>query len=141
MITLYLKREVFTSGFTRGRLSTPTQKFFTMEDMVREVPGLPVCDWKVKGATAIPCGRFPLIMDMSTRFKRIMPHILSVEGFDGIRIHAGNSADDTEGCILLGWAVSPDGTTILRSRAAIEDFTREIEGFFDRNEQVEIDIA
>ncbi len=141
MITLYLKREVFTPRFTRGTLSTPTQKFFTMEDTVREVPGMPVCEWKVKGSTAIPCGTYPIIMDMSTRFKRIMPHILSVDGFEGIRIHAGNSADDTEGCILLGWAVSSDGTTILRSRVAIEDFTSEIEGLYDCNEQVEIDIA
>lgn len=57
---------------------------------------------KVHGKTAIPRGRYRVVMSMSTRFKRVMPEVLDVPGFHGIRIHGGNTVEDTEGCPLLG---------------------------------------
>lgn len=57
---------------------------------------------KVKGATAIPTGRYKVEITYSPRFKKQMPLVLNVKGFDGIRIHPGNTAKDTEGCILPG---------------------------------------
>lgn len=57
---------------------------------------------KVKGKTAIPRGRYHVSLTMSPRFKTILPLVEGVKGFDGIRIHAGNTAEDTEGCILVG---------------------------------------
>lgn len=57
---------------------------------------------KIKGKTAIPTGSYPVIMSYSPRFKKQMPLICGVKGFEGIRIHSGNSAEDTEGCILCG---------------------------------------
>lgn len=75
---------------------------WTLEDAVREVPGQPVSSWKIAGQTAIPAGTYPVTLTQSARFKRILPSVDGVPGFVGIRIHAGNTAADTEGCILVG---------------------------------------
>ena len=71
-----------------------------LEDPVR-IFG-PRGEGKIKGNTAIPAGIYRVIRTMSPRFKRILPLLLDVPFFDGIRIHPGNTAADTEGCILPG---------------------------------------
>lgn len=57
---------------------------------------------KVYGQTAIPSGSYECVYTYSNRFKKMLPLLLNVKGFEGIRIHSGNSAKDTEGCILIG---------------------------------------
>lgn len=57
---------------------------------------------KVYGQTAIPSGSYECVYTYSNRFKKMLPLLKGVPGFDGIRIHSGNSAKDTEGCILCG---------------------------------------
>ena len=57
---------------------------------------------KRKGITAIPTGRYLMELTLSPRFGRTLPIIIGVKGFDGIRIHRGNTHEDTEGCILVG---------------------------------------
>ena len=57
---------------------------------------------KVYGQTAIPTGTYTVSYTMSNRFKKMMPLINNVKGFEGIRMHNGNSADNSLGCILLG---------------------------------------
>ncbi len=57
---------------------------------------------KIYGETAIPRGRYKVQLSYSQRFKRIMPEVLDVPGFTGIRIHGGNDEEDTHGCPLLG---------------------------------------
>lgn len=98
-----LKRDPSADGCTIGKLFVDGQfQCFTLEDVVREVPGQPVATWKVQNQTAIPTGTYKVIVDFSEHFQKQLPHILNVPGFDGIRIHSGNTADDTEGCILVG---------------------------------------
>ena len=57
---------------------------------------------KIHGDTAIPRGQYRVILSMSARFKRVMPEVLGVPGFTGVRIHGGNTEANTEGCPLLG---------------------------------------
>ena len=68
----------------------------TLEPPVRS------CGPVVKGRSAIPAGIYPLYLTRSPRFGRVLPLLGSVPGFSGIRIHRGNSVDDTRGCILPG---------------------------------------
>lgn len=102
-MTLRLIREPSSHGATLGCLFVDGVFFsFSLEDPIREVAGRPVVDWKIKGDTAIPVGRYPVVVTMSPRFKRRLPLLEDVPGFEGIRIHAGNRSADSEGCILLG---------------------------------------
>ena len=57
---------------------------------------------KIPGHTAIPEGSYRLLITKSPRFKKWLPYVQGVPGFEGIRIHAGNYPDDTQGCILVG---------------------------------------
>ena len=72
--------------------------------------------WKTKGQTAIPFGTYDVVLSPSARFKRVMPEVLHVPGFDGIRIHMGNTIEDTEGCPLVGF--DRTSANVLRSAAA-----------------------
>lgn len=100
---LTLARFQFNQNETFGRLLVDGMPYcYTLEDATREVVGQSVAQWKVPGRTAIPIGTYQVTIDWSTRFRCLMPHILNVPGFDGIRVHPGNTWHDTEGCPLVG---------------------------------------
>lgn len=92
---LILVRDTFNPGETIGRIWHATPGPFTLEDMVRDGP-------KIYGETAIPEGRYQVVITYSNRFKRMLPELKNVPGFDAIRLHIGNTAQDTTGCILVG---------------------------------------
>lgn len=90
-----IKRLYKTENSTIGELLVDgIWECFTLEDTERKI--------KIKGETAIPKGTYKVIINESNRFKRSLPLLLNVPGFEGVRIHSGNSNHDTEGCILVG---------------------------------------
>ena len=92
---LLLKRIALKPEYTIGKLYIDGQYFCdTLEDTVREK--------KIAGKTAIPEGTYQVIVNRSPKFKRDLPLLLDVPNFEGIRIHRGNTAKDTSGCILVG---------------------------------------
>lgn len=74
---------------------------------------------KVYGETCIPRGTYIVVLDFSMRFKRVLPHVLGVPGFDGIRFHAGNRAAETHGCPLVGDTRDANGIKPGTSRPAM----------------------
>ena len=94
-MTLRVIREPSTVAATMGILLIDgVFACWTLEDVVREV--------KIPGETAIPAGRYAVQLSLSQRFQKLLPEILTVPGFTGIRIHAGNTQADTAGCLLVG---------------------------------------
>lgn len=130
---LTLERGRPGDGWVCGKLLVDGQfECFTLEDMPR--PGMV----KVPGQTAIPEGTYQVIVNYSTRFHQLMPLLLNVPGFTGIRIHSGNSAADTEGCILLGGGQSPGW--VGQSRIAFGKFFPKLEAALEKGEKVFIEV-
>ena len=118
---LTLKRKWPTKKSTIGELFVDGRfECYTLEDVVRPNGE------KVYGETAIPAGIYRVIVDFSNRFQRRMPHVMDVDGFEGIRIHAGNTAAHTLGCILVGQEKGED--SISGSKLAYEGLFRKLDG-------------
>jgi len=114
-----VKRLHKTQNSTIGEL-TIDGKFecYTLEDTERDV--------KIKGETAIPKGTYKVIINQSNRFKKLLPLLINVPNFEGVRIHPGNSNHDTEGCILVGMNRSVD--YITKSRKAFDSLFKKMQG-------------
>lgn len=140
---LELKRLHKTEKSTIGELSiNGVFQCYTLEDVVRDKNNdgdlADVGEEKVYGKTAIPRGTYNVVITMSNRFKKELPLLQNVPGFAGIRIHSGNKAEDTEGCLLLGRAIGVD--TVMQSKLAMADFMPKLrEGF--KNGKVTITIS
>lgn len=92
--------------YTIGKMYIDGEYFCdTLEDRVRDINKNGKFDngeVKVAGETAIPYGRYQVVVNMSPRFKRELPRLLNVPNFEGILIHRGNTDKDSSGCILVG---------------------------------------
>lgn len=118
-MNLRLIREPSKDGATLGSLYIDDERRFeTLEDEIREVPDQPVSAWKVKGRTAIPAGRYRVVLRHSPRFGRVLPWIQDVPGFEWVLIHAGNRASDSAGCVLVGLDRAP--AEVRRSQMALQ---------------------
>lgn len=124
---LILTREHFNDVCTIGSLKIVGDdiQLYTLEDVDRKLSQTDdlgaISKIKVFGKTAIPYGRYEVIMTYSNRFKQAMPLLLGVNGFEGVRIHSGNTDADTLGCILCGYSKDVLNNRILNSRAAIAE--------------------
>lgn len=110
---LTLKRHTFTKDSTIGDLLIDGQyECKILEDTDRGLRSSDGLDYilskKIFAQTAIPYGRYEVVMSYSTRFKRQMPLLLKVRGWDGVRIHWGNKPEDTEGCLITGTEENQD---------------------------------
>jgi hypothetical protein len=136
-IRIELVRSTFGPNTSTGDLyADGVWQCFTLEDRVRPA-GV-----KVKGETAIPEGVYRLIVTPSPRFKRRLPLLTDVPGFDGIRIHPGNSHKDTEGCILVGEGVNQfsDEPMLTKSVSAFNRLFEMIEEALEAGEQITVSV-
>ena len=116
---LLLKRDLLNESYTLGKLFADGKLFcYTVEDVVRDKNNdgdlKDEGETKIHGKTAIPKGKYKVILSISNRFKKLMPEVLNVPEFTGIRIHSGNTALDTEGCIIVGIVREPNGVGMSR---------------------------
>ena len=132
---LRLKRIAKRDAYTIGRLYID-EKYFcdTLEDRVRDLSKEP----KIKGQTAIPTGRYRIYLTYSPRFKRILPLLDNVPQFSGVRIHRGNTAKDTEGCILVGY--NREVGKVLDSAATEQRLMAILQNAANKGEQIYITI-
>lgn len=148
MGTLELSIDRFFNGsdYTIGRFSADGVGLCdTLEDPVRLLVDKnsdgdydDAGEGKIKGRTAIPAGRYKVVLRYSPRFKRITPHITGVPGFKYILIHAGNTAADTDGCILPG--LNNIKGRVLMSRPYEDKITALIKDAIDSGKEVYITI-
>jgi hypothetical protein len=98
--------------------------------------------YKVKGRSAIPEGRYAVVISYSPKFKQWLPILLGGPEFNrkwqGIRIHAGNTAKDTEGCILVG--KNREVGKVLDSRKWLYELKQKIVEAKDKGEAVWITV-
>lgn len=132
---LLLNRTQLDHDVTIGSLSVDgVWQCWTLEDVVRP-KGI-----KVPGQTAIPFGRYRVIITPSPRFGRDLPLLVDVPFFSGVRIHPGNTAADTEGCILPGTDRGADGKSVTRSRQAFDNLFIKLQAAIDRRDQIWLEI-
>ena len=132
---LTLNRIFLGSSATIGELwVNDTHLCDTLEDRVRPEGE------KVYGKTAIPEGTYEVKLTHSPRFKKILPEILNVPNFTGIRIHCGNSSADSSGCVLVGTWDGEKEDWISDSKIAFNELMSLLQKAADNKEKVAITI-
>jgi hypothetical protein len=117
--------------YRAGKLSINSKFFcYTIEDkdrgLTQSMSVEEIAKIKVHSLTAIPLGRYEVTITFSNRFKKPMLQIMNVKGFEGIRIHSGNTSKDVEGCIAVAYEDSSDGFA-GNSKAAADKLFKDVE--------------
>lgn len=127
---LLLQRKTEVNNTVLGELFINGSFFcYTLEDKIRDV--------KIKHETCIPEGSYNIIITPSARFKEILPLLQNVPNFSGIRIHAGNTIEDTSGCILVGSAIK--GEMLLYSKITVSRLISKLQTAL-KKEKVKIEV-
>ncbi|MDD7127235.1 MAG: DUF5675 family protein [Prevotella sp.] len=121
---LVLIRHSRRADYTIGRLEDENGKKLcdTLEPIWRNYDG---GEMKIPRKSAIPEGSYRVVVTKSRRFQKYLPLLVGVPGFEGVRIHAGNTSRDTEGCILVGQNLQVG--KVLWSRITLEKLMKLIE--------------
>ncbi len=128
---LRLIREPTSDGATLGVLFIDQVWFcWTLEDPIRDV--------KIPHQTCIPPGFYDVALTHSPKFGRVLPEVLNVPGFTGIRIHPGNDAGDTDGCILCGY--ERGDAVVTHSRQAHTDLEAQMHLAVSQRESIVLEI-
>ena len=134
---LLLERVTYTDKSTIGKLYINGMfQCFTLEDKDRQLEQ--DISKKVYGESAIPRGKYQVVITYSKRFRTELPLLVDVKGFEGIRIHPGNFAGDTEGCVLVGSGTAPD--RLFNSRAAFSALFQRLEVAYSKGEEITIEV-
>lgn len=129
---LTLKRTYKGPEYTIGKLYINKEYFCdTLEDAIRKE--------KIYAETAIPFGKYEVTISYSPRFKKNLPLLLNVPNFEGVRIHSGNTKDDTEGCILVGFNKAKG--KVLDSRVTFTRLMNKLKPIFEMKEKIELEIV
>ena len=132
-----VKRINKTNDYTIGQMFIDDEYFCdTLEDTVRDLTNTKD---KIYGRTAIPAGTYPVILDYSGHFQKLLPHILDIPFFSGVRIHSGNDVEDTNGCILVG--SYHHAGYITESRATMEKLMKKLRETIDKGDRITLSIG
>ena len=127
-------RKNYTDKSTIADLSIDGVHYcFVLEDKVRGTN-----ESKVFGKTAIPAGKYRVVISFSNRFQRYLPEVLEVPGFQGIRIHEGNTEADSLGCLILGNKKAVD--SVFESKKATTSFIAKLKAV-EKKEKIYIEIV
>lgn len=138
-MNIKIQRKLGNAKFTEGRMYIDDVfECFTLEDADRRLES---GGTKIQNQTAIPKGVYEVTWTKSVRFGKFMPEVLRVPGFSGVRIHAGNTDKDTEGCILVG-AVndSMDDDFIGASKVAVSRLYPKISSAFKAKTKITLEV-
>lgn len=144
MVKLNLIRKYFTEYSTIGEVFHDGRFVcYVLEDKDRMLDS----GWdleritreKVHGRTAIPTGEYKVEWTHSNRFGKAMPILLRVKGYEGVRIHSGNTPADTLGCLIPGTTMTTDN--VQNSKQATLKLYNIIKIAIDAKEQVYINIT
>ena len=133
-------RKFQKAGFTEGKLYINNGfECYTVEDTDRRLEAGGV---KVQNQTAIPKGIYPITISMSTRFKKFLIEVLDVPQFKGIRIHSGNSSEDTDGCIIVGSINARDDDDLVGgSHLAYERLHTKVKKALSDGEKITLEVV
>ena len=140
-------RKHFLENCTISEVSTNIDKqlFTCLEDKDRglynDMTDKQVAAVKVHGVTAIPYGRYQVIMSKSNRFGIVLPELLNVKGFAGVRMHVGNYPTDSEGCLLVGTGADLEKGMITNSKVGFGALYKLMDAAYSKKDTIWLTIT